>query len=134
MIRPVRVLIADDHRCYTAMLNEYFSLFPEIKVIGIAENGLQVFHKIEQQKPDVLLLDILMPGMDGLQLLKKLNALGKPKPAIFVVSGYITDEIINEVLSLGARYFISKPFDLNKMVSLITSADNNTEDCCIAYK
>jgi CheY-like chemotaxis protein len=83
-----------------------------------AENGLVALKKITEDKPDLVLLDLLMPEMDGIVLLHKLKELHIQIPVI-VISADIQDDVKKECLELGVVAFLNKPFQLPKLIETI---------------
>ncbi len=116
----VKVLIADDSKDFTAMLSSCISLFPDIEVVGIAQNGFQVLKLLEQEKPDVLLLDIIMPEMDGLEVLRNLNKMGGLMPHVFMLSAVSNESTAYQSVNMGADYLL-KPIDAKTIVDRIRS-------------
>ncbi len=118
---PIRVLITDNCMEFAVLFKERLEFYPGIKVVGIAHNGPHTFHLLDSSSVDVLLLDIVMPGMDGLELLKKLSE-SETRPIVFIVSALGTDAIIRHALKLGAAGFYTKPVDCEKLVAAIGAA------------
>ena len=120
----IKVLIADDSKDFTTMLSNCISLYPDIEVVGIAQNGFQVLKLLEQQKPDVLLLDIIMPEMDGLEVLRHLNSMGKHAPHVFMLSAVSSESAAYQSVNMGADYLL-KPIDVKTIVARIRSVMQN---------
>ena len=118
---PIRVLITDNCMEFAVLFKERLEFYPGIKVVGIAHNGLHTLHLLGSTAVDVLLLDIVMPGMDGLELLQKLSD-HENRPIVFIVSALGTDVIIRQALKLGAAGFFVKPVDCEKLVASIGAA------------
>lgn len=106
------------------MLQDFFQNQGDMEVIGIAYNGLDVLDKVEDLHPDVLILDLIMPNLDGLGVIEKLAK--KPiKPKIVVLSAVGQDKITQKAINLGASYYIVKPFDLNILVERVREITEN---------
>src|SRR6478672_2132179 len=88
--QPIRVLVVDDSAFARKVLRESLSGCAEIEVVGIARDGLDALEKISELKPDVITLDLLMPNLDGLGVLRALQSVPNP-PATVVVSTVDTD-------------------------------------------
>ncbi|MDD3023270.1 MAG: response regulator, partial [Syntrophomonadaceae bacterium] len=83
----IRVLIADDNREFCGILRDYFSNDPEFEVVDICSNGMEVLNVIEKSEVEVLILDLIMPYMDGIGVLEKINELNLPvKPRIIILT------------------------------------------------
>lgn len=110
------ILIADDNTSLCESLKDYFSSKDGFDVIGIAENGVRALELIEKHTPDFLLLDIVMPELDGFGVLA---ALDSKKPTVIMMSQLATDGFVQKALQYGASYFLAKPFDFDTMLKLM---------------
>ncbi|MDD2620004.1 MAG: sporulation transcription factor Spo0A [Syntrophomonadaceae bacterium] len=109
----IRVLIADDNREFCGILRDYFSNDPEFEVVDICSNGMEVLNVIEKSEVEVLILDLIMPYMDGIGVLEKINELNLPvKPRIIILTAFGQENITQKAVQLGADYYILKPFNL----------------------
>lgn len=118
MQKEIRVLITDNCVEFAELLKCRLEIYPGIKVVGVAFDGNQTMGMLKTEKADFLLLDIVMPEMNGLELLQHIKAV-KPKPVVIVVSALGTDIIIQKALSLGAACCFNKPVDCDKLVSTL---------------
>jgi two-component system response regulator (stage 0 sporulation protein A) len=124
--KKIKILIADDNKEFCDMLCEFFQNEADMEVIGMAYDGLEVLEKVEELSPQVLILDLIMPNLDGLGVIEKLASNPK-KPKIVVLSAVGQDKITQKAISLGAEYYIVKPFDLNILIDRVRElADGNT--------
>ena len=113
MKEVIKVLLVDDSKPLCDVVKEYFSMEESLELVGIANNGLEALEKIERDMPDVVLLDMVMPYLDGLGVLERLNA-SKPakRPHIIMLSALGQENMTNKAIELGANYYLLKPFDL----------------------
>lgn len=109
----LNVAIADDNEITRELLGEIVSSDDELQLIGMAKDGLEACHLIKEKEPDVVLLDIVMPKLDGLGVLDRIREDQnlKNRPAFLMVSAVSNERITEDVFSRGADYFIMKPFD-----------------------
>jgi CheY-like chemotaxis protein len=113
---PIQLLLVEDDpmlRDLIRLVLEQQGLFD----VATAQNGIEALEKFQEQPPDVLLLDILLPKMNGLELLRRLQSeqrLGKTR--VFVLSGLGYQEIIQQALAAGAGEFLVKPFDVGLLM------------------
>ncbi|GAA0482024.1 sporulation transcription factor Spo0A [Salinibacillus aidingensis] len=115
-MEKVNVCLADDNRELVQLLEDYFSDQTEIDVIGTAFNGKECLEVIEDKEPDVLILDIIMPHVDGLAVLTKMRELNNEKlPKVIMLTAFGQEEVTKKAVDLGASYFILKPFDLEHL-------------------
>ncbi|MDP4144812.1 MAG: sporulation transcription factor Spo0A [Bacillota bacterium] len=123
----ISVLIADDNKEFCNILNDYLLNQSDIVVTGVAKDGLEALKLIEEKKPDLVVLDIIMPHLDGLGVLERLNSMElDPMPRIIVLSAVGQDKITQRAITLGADYYVVKPFDMDVFTKRIRQMFNNT--------
>ena len=105
----LNIAIADDNRQTLELLGEILEGEKDYHVVGKADNGNEAYNMIMKTRPDVVLMDIVMPGMDGLETCKKLRE-HYPEANIFMVSSMAYDDMIDRAAALGAKGFLFKPF------------------------
>lgn len=105
------VVIVDDSFIMRAVIREIVESDPDLSVVGEAENGKQGLQVVREHKPDIILLDIEMPEMSGLEMLKRLMLLGKARVIIISSVGQAGSDQALEARRLGALDVIAKPFD-----------------------
>ncbi len=121
----IRVLIADDNYEFGNTLKNYLNGDSELDVIGIASDGEDAYDQIISQKPDVVLLDVIMPHLDGLGVLEKLSKISLGKVPIYImVSAVGQDKITQKAIALGADYYVVKPFDISVLIERIKEIKN----------
>ncbi len=110
MSTPLRILIVDDSALYRKIVRDVLKSLPDIEVVGTANNGRIALDKIELLKPDLLTLDLEMPELDGIGLLRELSTRGSKLPAI-MISAFTTEGAVatTTALRLGAFDFVLKP-------------------------
>lgn len=112
MQRPIRVLLADDNREFVEVVKEYIERQEDMSLVGVAYHGNEALELISREEPHVVLLDIIMPHLDGLGVLEKLqNSAIRPK--IIILTAFGQESMTQRAVSLGANYYILKPFDLD---------------------
>ena len=116
-MREINVAIADDNERILDLLGEIISNDEELKLVGKANNGEDMYHLIKEKQPDVVLLDLIMPKMDGLSVMEMVsNDKGlKKHPDFIVVTAVGQERITEDAFKKGASYYIMKPFN-NEMV------------------
>jgi two-component system response regulator (stage 0 sporulation protein A) len=113
-MNKLTVIIADDNKEFTKLLASTISKESDLEIVGTAADGVQAYEMIMEKQPDVVLLDMIMPNLDGLGVLEKLKVSGiSHYPTIIMISAVGQDRITTRALELGAEYYIVKPFDLN---------------------
>lgn len=113
----LNVAIADDNERMVEILDSIVKNDDELRIVGKANNGEDVYHMIKEKEPDVVLLDLIMPKLDGLSVMEKINQDQsiKKHPKFIVISAIGQEGITEDAFNLGAHYYIMKPFD-NEMV------------------
>jgi two-component system, response regulator, stage 0 sporulation protein A len=115
MKQTIRILIVDDNIEFGDSLHKYLSSSEDFKVVGVARDGIQAIEMIKTLTPDMVILDIIMPNLDGIGVLENFTTI-KEKPLFIVLSGIGQDVFIQKSMSLGAQYYIIKPFDVDILV------------------
>ena len=118
MKEKISILIADDNTEFCKSLAGYIEKQEELEVIGIAKDGLEAVEMITNVEPDVVLLDVIMPHLDGLGVLEKINELSK-KPVSVMLSAVGQEKITQKAIGLGAQYYVVKPFDIELLIRRI---------------
>ncbi|MCX7749950.1 MAG: sporulation transcription factor Spo0A [Clostridia bacterium] len=120
MKEEISVLIVDDNVEFGDLLNEYINQTEGINVIGKARDGLQAIEMIQLLKPDVVILDVVMPNLDGIGVLEKVNSMQLAKKPLFIMLSAIGQDLfVQQAIALGAEYYIVKPFDIDVLISRI---------------
>ncbi len=120
MKNKITVLIADDNTDFAMTLTGYLEKQEDMEVIGIAKDGNEAFNMISNTEPDIVLLDVIMPHLDGLGVLEKIaNADINKKPLCIMLSAVGQDKITQKAISLGAQYYVVKPFDIDLLIKRI---------------
>jgi len=128
MGQAINLIIADDNHNICQMLQNYFQGQNDINVVGVAYNGLEAMELIQTQEPDLIILDAVMPNLDGLGVLERLNARATMKrPKVIMLTAFGQESLTNEAMALGVDYFILKPFDLEILGKRIRSLMQNTQ-------
>jgi YesN/AraC family two-component response regulator len=112
--RKLRVLIADDIQETRRNTRLMLSMISDVEVVAIASNGIQAVQMAKEKGPDIVVLDINMPGMNGLAAFKEIAAIN-PDTACIIISAEKDSEILRMAMSLGIRDYLFKPFTVDQM-------------------
>ena len=117
----VTILLADDNNEFATTLTGYIEQENDMKVIGMAKDGNEAYEMITNTEPDVVLLDVIMPHLDGLGVLEKIhnNTTMTKKPLVVMLSAVGQDKITQRAIELGAQYYVVKPFDIQLLIKRI---------------
>ena len=121
LMDKLNVAIADDNAKMTDMLGQMIEEDKDLELVGKAHNGEEICNIIKDKEPDVVILDIIMPKMDGLSVMEKFshNANVKKVPVFIVLSAIGQERITEDAFSLGADYYVLKPFDNTTLLNRI---------------
>lgn len=133
--KKIQVVIADDNKEFGDILCEYLNSQPDIEVTGVARDGLEAFDLITTKLPDIAILDIIMPHLDGLGVLEKINSISlKKRPLFIILSAVGQDKITQRALALGAEYYVVKPFDMDVLISRIRQLKDTAHSQIIKHE
>lgn len=132
----LNVAVVDDNYVMREVLSEIVNSDNELDLVGEAQDGEEAYRLIKEKQPDIVLLDIIMPKMDGLTVMEKINndtTLTK-HPEFIVVSAVGSENITEDAFQLGANYYIMKPFDRNMVINRIKNAKKLRKRCASEAK
>jgi DNA-binding NarL/FixJ family response regulator len=118
----VRVLLADDERLVRTGFRMILNAEPGLEVIGEAADGREAIDAVDELRPDVVLMDIRMPVLDGLEATRQIVSRGEPRPRVVVLTTFDLDEYVYEALRAGASGFLLKDAPEEQLVAAIRVA------------
>lgn len=125
MNEKINILIADDNQEFAKTLAGYIQEQDDMEVIGIAKDGEEAVEMITNVTPDIALLDVIMPHLDGIGVLEKINVSEiEKKPTCIMLSAVGQDKITQKAVSLGAEYYVVKPFDIELLIKRMKELKN----------
>jgi two-component system LytT family response regulator/two-component system response regulator LytT len=107
----IRVLLADDEKASRTSLKKLLTPYPQIEILGEAKDGLEAVEKIEEEKPDLIFLDIQMPGLNGFEVLRALRP--EVRPRVIFVTAY--DQYAVKAFEVNAVDYLLKPIEENRL-------------------
>ena len=118
METKLRILIADANPDYCSLVSQLISAEEDMELVGVASDGIEALSLAAELKPDVMLLELVLPKADGLSVLEKL---GEAAPGChgIVLSGFYNDQIVTDCSMAGAAYFLPKPCESSVLFSRI---------------
>ncbi|MDO4546961.1 MAG: sporulation transcription factor Spo0A [Clostridia bacterium] len=120
MEKRIRVMIADDNQAMIDGIEAYLSDKADMELIAVANDGEQAVKLAAQYKPDIMLLDVIMPRMDGFAVLKALGESRiQPAARVIMLTGLRRDDFIERAMRLGASYYMVKPVDMDILFNRI---------------
>lgn len=113
MTDRIKVIVADDNDITREMIVDFIMDDPQIEVVALAADGKETIDLIKKHRPNIVLLDLVMPMVDGLSVMEAVaeEMPVEMRPQYIVVSAAASEDIVNQALQTGAAYFIMKPFD-----------------------
>ena len=109
------VLLADANEEFRALVRKIIDETEEFTVVGSVGDGAEALRLARQEAPDLILMDVVLPGLDGFGVLKQLRELEKP-PKVILISAFCSDSVVSEAVELGANYFMFKPVEENALL------------------
>lgn len=123
MGQKISIAVIDDNPHIREILSSYLNLQEDMEVIGTAHDGIRGKELILRHRPDVVILDMVMPGLDGLGVLEQLNqAALEQMPAILCLSAVGQEQLVRRAIDYGAIYYMIKPFDFEMVLRRIREA------------
>ena len=119
MDNQTSVIIADNSEDFCAALNAALQRTKGFHILGTANDGEQAVRMVMEQKPQILVLDLMLAKKDGLGVLKAISTM-EHKPMVLATSGFITDYVATTAANLGVRYLMLKPCDMEAVVERMT--------------
>lgn len=118
METKIRILAADQNEDFLRLFSDLVQHENDLEIIATARDGLEAISKTQELRPDILLLDLVLPKLDGIEVLRRLSQI-ETEAHILVLSGFVNSRVIAECSSLGVDYFISKPCDVQALMGRI---------------
>jgi DNA-binding NarL/FixJ family response regulator len=114
----MKVFIADDSKVLRERIKEMLSDFPDVEVIGEAVDGREAIDNIRRLRPELVILDVRMPHINGISVLEKIKRL-KPSPRVIVMTAYPYPQYRQKCVELGADFFFTKSDEFEKVMEVI---------------
>lgn len=125
MSEKIKIFIADDNTEFVSTLVTYLDKQEDMEVVDSARDGLEAIDKIIKCNPDVCILDVIMPQMDGLGVLEGINEKLDLLPICIMLSAVGQDKVTSRAMCLGAQYYVVKPFEMDVLVKRIRELVKN---------
>lgn len=118
MVSPIHIVIVDDHQMWIDVLERSLDMDPELQVVGKALNGEDAIRLLSQVKADVVILDIRMPGMSGIELARRIRN-DHSFVKILIVSAYFSDEYVKGAVRVGVSGYLNKTAPIGDLIEAI---------------
>lgn len=118
MTENIKIIIADDNKSFSESLKQFLESNDDMTVVGIANNGVDALKMLEEEMPDILILDLLLSRLDGLGVLHRLNGMS-PRPKVIISTAMGQDNMTQEAVRLGIDYFLLKPYEFQTLSARI---------------
>jgi len=119
--KPIRLMLVDDHEVLRSGLIYIIDVIDSIEVVGQASNGIEAIELYEEIKPDVILMDLMMPEMDGIEATREIKT-HHPNSVIIVLSSSIEEDMVQSALEAGAAGYLTKNISANELTNAIENA------------
>ena len=123
-----KIILADDNKELTCLISEFLKLQSNMELKKVCKGGKELLSYLEQETADILLLDIFMPDMDGINVLEEINnnpSKYKRPSKIVVITAFNNEALMTKTSKLGADYFIIKPIDLSNLQKTLNTLVND---------
>ncbi len=128
-MKKMKVLLADDNEDFTEILSEYINSQEDFKVVNVVGDGLDALRYLKRHVVDIVILDIIMPKLDGIGVLENAKSFKRgTSPKIIVLSALGQDNITQQAMEMGADYYFVKPFDYEVLINRIRQIMQNPAD------
>lgn len=129
MEQKIRVAIVDDNTGIRDIMSTYINKQGDMEVVGTAGDGIQGLEMIKETKPNIVILDMIMPKLDGLGLLENMDKVGSFADTSFIcLSAIGQEDLIKKAVGLGAKYYMIKPFDMEILIQRIRELSTKRQD------
>lgn len=125
----LRVMLVDDHKLVREALSYLLSVEDDIEVVGVTGDGFDALDLAERIKPDVVIMDIEMPGMNGIEITRRLIA-QQPELKVIALSGYVDRNFIDKMLHAGAVAYVSKSTAAPELFNALRAVEKNEPYFC----
>ncbi|GAA2776513.1 response regulator transcription factor [Streptomyces rameus] len=120
MAEPIKVLLVDDHQVVRRGLRTFLEVQDDIEVVGEAADGAEGVDRAEELRPDIILMDVKMPGLDGIGALRRLHEIGNPA-RVLIVTSFTEQRTVVPALRAGAAGYVYKDVDPDALAGAIRS-------------
>jgi two-component system, NarL family, response regulator LiaR len=117
----IRILIVDDHAVVRSGLSAFLTIYPDFELVGAAASGAEAIRMCEQRRPDVILMDLVMPGMDGAATTKAIRERW-PDTQVIALTSFKEDNLVQSALQAGAIGYLLKNISADQLADAIRSA------------
>lgn len=118
---PIRVMIVDDHTVVRSGLGAFIMAFDDLELVGEAGSGEEAVRLVDRVMPDVILMDLVMPGMDGAEATRAIRA-GRPDVQVIALTSFKEDDLVQGVMQAGAIGYLLKNVSVDELASAIRAA------------
>lgn len=113
MTTKTKIIVAEDNRNLSQILQDYIQKDNNFELVGVGYNGQEAWDLIQKNDPDLVIMDLVMPNLDGLEVLERMNARSSvPRPKVIMLTAFGRESLTHQAMVMGVDYFILKPFDL----------------------
>ena len=121
-MEKIKIILVDDHHLFREAIKSLLRGYDDIVIIGEASDGKELFTKLESLQPDIIIMDISLPGMSGIEITKKI-CMDRPGIKVLILTMYNNEEFIFNSLKAGARGYLPKTTSRNEMLEAINAVN-----------
>jgi len=128
-MKKIRVCLVDDNQELVNLMCDYLSLKEDFEIVGTAYNGADALKILEIVEVDIVILDLVMPHIDGMGVVNRLRELkGSNMPKVAMLTGFGQEDVMKKAMRLGVSYFMMKPFDMEHLIEQIRNLSGDWTD------
>lgn len=120
MIVPIRIMVVDDHKAVRQSLSAFFEHDPRFELVAVASNSAEALTMMEEHKPDVILMDIQLPGIDGISATRTITK-KHPTTCVIGLTGYYEQAYFDAIIHAGAVHCTTKDVLIDELAEIILS-------------
>ncbi|MBC8531715.1 sporulation transcription factor Spo0A [Christensenellaceae bacterium NSJ-53] len=118
-VEKVKVVVVDDNREIRGIIKQYLDSQNDVEVVGVAGDGMQALELLNQVEADVMVLDIIMPELDGFGVLERMSSCTGKRPDVIMLTALGQEDLVRKAINLGAKYYMVKPLDLGVLTQRV---------------
>ena len=119
--RPIRILLVDDHAMVRRGMRDFLALHDDLEVVGEAADGAEAVEQAAELRPDIVVMDLLMPGVDGIEATARIRA-ANPRIEVIAITSFIEEARVVAALEAGASGFLLKDAEADELAAAIRAA------------
>lgn len=123
VVRPIKLLIVEDDNLYRSVLNDFLKSNSNFQIVGVAEDGQTAIYLTKECKPDLVIMDLGLPVLEGIDAIKKIKEIDA-SVKVLVLTGHTDEKEAIESIAAGATAYVNKDIDMHHLITIIQTVNN----------